>query len=154
VQDILDRANVGRSTFYMHFHDKEELLVSGFRDMLHSASAQRQSSGKDREEMFGFSLPLFEHVHEHRFDSHAGAGSAAWGIVHQHLRRAIAEMIADQVKSTSQRRTKSRVQIPADLLIQHVASTFILVLTWWASGKSRLTPKEADALFRALIPSV
>ena len=32
VQEILDRADVGRSTFYTHFHDKDELLVSGFEN--------------------------------------------------------------------------------------------------------------------------
>ncbi len=34
VKEILHRADVGRSTYYSHFHDKEELLLSGIRATL------------------------------------------------------------------------------------------------------------------------
>jgi hypothetical protein len=40
---------------------------------------------------------------------------------------------------------------PTDLLVQYLASTFILVLNWWLESRSLLPPKEVNDLFCALI---
>ncbi len=60
VQDVCAEADVGRSTFYVHFADKEEALLSGFEE-LHVALAEIGQGG----EAFAFLRPLVEHSQEH-----------------------------------------------------------------------------------------
>lgn len=152
VKEILDRANVGRSTFYMHFRDKDELLVSGIHDMLRLVDPVRgPRAGSRAERLVWFSRPIFEHVSEHRRPGDAKMGARGRAILHEHLRRVLADMITDRVRDDSRSRPKPAARIPPDLLAQYVASSFILVLNWWTETRSRLTADEADALFRALI---
>jgi AcrR family transcriptional regulator len=153
VQEILDRANVGRSTFYMHFRDKDELLVSGIHDMLGSvhASFEARSSGKPYERIVRFSLPVFEHIQQHRQTGTAMMGTRGRAIVHEHLQKVVAAQIAEDVRKHFQGRRKAPGQIPPDLLTQYVASTFILVLNWWVESRNPQPPKDVNAMFHALV---
>jgi hypothetical protein len=63
----------------------------------------------------------------------------------------LAKLIVDDVRKDLQGRRKAAGQISPDLLVQYVASTFILVLNWWVENESPLPPKEINDLFRALI---
>jgi AcrR family transcriptional regulator len=152
VKEILDRANVGRSTFYMHFRDKDELLVSGIHDMLRSVqSTKLPSSAKRYERIIWFSLPIFEYHDQHKRTGEAKIGTRGRAILHEHLQKVLAELIADDVRKDLQGRRKTTGQIPSDLLVQHLAATFIQVLNWWMESKSPLTAGEVNDLFRALI---
>jgi AcrR family transcriptional regulator len=152
VREILERANVGRSTFYTHFQDKDALLASCMHDMLSSVqSAPPLSLAKRPEDVIRFSLPVFEHIHQHRRAAEGRMGTRGRAIIHEHLRTVLTELIADDVRKACQRRRKAAGQIPPDLLVQYVGSTFILVLNWWVESRSPLPPKEVNDFFRALI---
>ncbi|MBC8171477.1 MAG: helix-turn-helix transcriptional regulator, partial [Anaerolineae bacterium] len=54
VQDIADAANVARTTFYLHFKDKDELLFEGMREMYETMFEEMQQNPADNP--FGLTL--------------------------------------------------------------------------------------------------
>jgi AcrR family transcriptional regulator len=152
VKEILDRANVGRSTFYMHFGDKDDLLVSGIHEMLGMLpQTPRLSAGKGLDRILWFSLPVFEYHHRHAHTWGDRIGTRGRAILHEHLRRVLAEVIVDVLKKEFGKRRKSSRQIPADLLSEYVASTFVLVLNWWLDKKMLGSPSQINDVFHGLV---
>jgi AcrR family transcriptional regulator len=155
VTQILERANVGRSTFYMHFASKDELLLSGMHGMLRSISAiPAPAPAKRHENIVRFSLPILEHVVDQRAQG-AAMGLRGRAVLHEHLQNVLTGIIADDVRRHLRGRRKAADQASPELLARFIASTFVLVLNWWLDADSRMSPKEVDAIFRALVlPSV
>lgn len=155
VQEILDRADVGRSTFYTHFRDKDELLVSGFqylRARLQAAQAASAArTGKSYERIIGFSLAMFEHVNEHRRIIRALLGSNAEFVVRRQLHSALAAVISQNAKLEPQRRKPENSGVSPELLTHFLVSTYISVLTWWLNSRNPAPPKEIDAAYRHLV---
>ena len=152
VKQILARANVGRSTFYTHFRDKDELLESGIRDVLRTsetASPMRLVSLADR--VLRFSLPIFEHIERYRSANDSPVDARGQAIVHEHLQRVLVELITDDLRRAGRCHEDSGQDVPCDLLARHVASTFVLVLNWWAQTGEPLPARKVNELFRALV---
>jgi AcrR family transcriptional regulator len=151
VKEILDRADVGRSAFYMHFRDKDELLVSAFHDILGVPSARRHSSERPEERLLWFSLPVFEHLNHLRHVDELKLGAKGRAVLHGHLERAVTGLIEEEVKRLYRARRKTAGQIPSALLVRYIASTFILVLNWWVENGCPLAPSDVHTLFRTLV---
>ena len=150
VKEILDRANVGRSTFYTHFRDKDDLLISGIQDMLGPVPSPARSSGRSQDRILWFSLPVFEHHYRHAHAWGDRIGQRGRAILHEHLRRVLTELIADAMKKESRPGRTGTRQIPPEIVSAYVASTFVLVLNWWLDNRMRSQPKEIDGVFRRL----
>ena len=152
VGDILERADVGRSTFYTHFRDKDELLVSAMHDVLQAAQVTGQSTSlRPDERIVAFSLPLLEHIRRHRHSGEAGIGPRGRAVLHEHLRRVLAERIGRDMARDWQANRRKADFISQEFVAQFVASTFVLILHRWIDKRPLSSPAAADEAFRALV---
>lgn len=157
VQEILERADIGRSTFYTHFRDKNELLIDGLQgleELLRSAQESSSAASKHSyEKVIGFSLAMFEHAHDHKDIYRSLVGGHGWDIVRQKLEGTLVQLMKQQARPLYKRTSAS--EIPFDLFIDFLGATFIAVITWWFHCKKPISPEGINTLFRELtIPAL
>jgi len=152
VNEILERADVGRSAFYAHFPNKDALLASGLEKMLHATAPRALPPTVGR---FGkalwFSFPIFDYVGRCRHAADAKMGRKGRSIVHRHLRRVLIAEIRDHVRNAMRSGSGQKVAIPPELATEFIVTTFILVLNWWVESRSQLSALEVDDVFLALV---
>ncbi len=157
VQNIIDRANVGRATFYAHFDNKEDLLISGF-DNLRASLKERQREALSRgssldERVLAFSYEMFAHANEYRDVFQAMVGKRSGAVVRQLLYKILLDLVRDDVKATISRGRAN--SIPVEAFAQFITGALLGLLMWWLNGRMRLSVEEVSALFRRLaIPAL
>ena len=151
VQDIIDRANIGRSTFYSHFVDKEQLLISSIdqlRDFLKQQSREQTLSEVPGEYRFGFCLPMLQHAQSHKRIYKATVGKQSGGLVIYHMQRMLIDLIGEETAILFTDATSK--PIPQNVAIEFVVNTFFTLLTWWMEQEMPCTATELDRMFHKL----
>ncbi len=146
VQDIIDRANVGRSTFYSHFQDKEDLLLSGsenLRDVFEDFHAQSSSEKSN----WDFSLALFQHAEEQRQAFKALLGKQAGNVVLNHIQKTLTAFLKEHFQTIF---PKKKQPVPLDVFVQYFVSTFLGLLTWWLDNDISYPAEEMNEYYRKL----
>jgi AcrR family transcriptional regulator len=146
VQDIIDRADVGRSTFYSHFRDKEDLFLSGFDDELRetfgSSDAFAEGEvGSDEPP----SLRLFRHAARHEDLYRVLARRrGAWPVVRRRMEETLTEVFEQRLRQGPPQ------QLPVEVVARYLASGLLGVLSWWLEDGMRLDAAVMDQSFRVL----
>jgi AcrR family transcriptional regulator len=151
VRDILNRANIGSSTFYAHYFDKEDVqasLIEQWLEQFHQQLAQRNAS----QDIIP-SLELFRHVQEHfqRFQAlvRGHAEEQIWEIAYN----ALSTIIEQALESACAE--KHSPSIPPAVVSQYLAGAYLSLLKWWIAAEMPYSPERMDEIFRQLaLPGV
>lgn len=146
VQDVIDRANVGRSTFYSHFQDKEALLLSGFENLRDVFEGFQNHSSA---ETAGWNLvsALFQHAEENRQVFKALFGKQAGAVVLNHIQKALTLNLREHFQKTF---PKKKPPVPPDVFLQYFVSAFLGLLVWWLDNDAAYSAAEMNEYFKKL----
>lgn len=152
VQDILDRADVGRSTFYTHYRDKDELLLSGF-DHLRSLFEQQQQAlltakHGDKGPEFNFILELFRHTGQHHKLYKAIAGKQSGEMILKYVHRYLYDLLI--VPHAALMKNRKAPPVPVEITTHWLVSSLLSLMTWWLDNNMPYSAERMDEIFRQL----
>jgi AcrR family transcriptional regulator len=152
VQDLLDRADIGRSTFYSHYFDKQDVLASLIEQILETV--RKSLCQKDAGQGIVPSLALFQLASQHQHQQlravlRGHAGEVLWETMQTALCRTIEQALST---ADAERRSPS---VPLALVSEYLAGAFLTLFKWWLEAEMPYPPEQMDKIFRQLaLPGV
>ncbi|QYN32421.1 TetR/AcrR family transcriptional regulator [Pseudonocardia sp. DSM 110487] len=149
VQDILDRADVGRSTFYAHFRDKEALLVAGFdtmRDELRR-DLDAMRPGVQPADPTSPAAAVFGHAYRNRRVYRAMCGKRGGNVVRRHLHGVIGGMLREHLRPHL---AAAGSDLPVDVVAEFCTAAMLGLLVWWVDQDFPHGPAELASMYRRL----
>jgi AcrR family transcriptional regulator len=143
IRDVVQRAGVGRSTFYTHFGDLEELLLSQTDGHWLREFAARGHSGR---KLLGFTRPFLEHANEQRRVWRALVGKKGGVAIQKRFRESLVQLLRKEVVQVV---GKQRTEI-TEVLVRYIAGAFTEILFWWLDSPASLSPADVDEMFHRL----
>lgn len=148
IQEVLDRAGVGRSTFYSHYSDKDDLLMSDAEEFFEAISMALSTHGDKSERVFPVK-EFFKHVGEMR---EFFAALVTSGKVHENLELARGHFARGIARRLSE--LPGAQSIPessrAAIAFAH-AGALLSLLTWWIDHGMREPVEQMDELFHQMV---
>lgn len=157
VQDIIDRADIGRTTFYAHFETKDYLLKALceelFGHIIDTAMGlphghYHYSCCSDTDSVF---LHLLRHLQENDRNILELLSSQNNEIFIRYFKSNLKELILRQYADNG---LLTASVLPEDYLVNHISSSFVETVEWWLSQGMKESPEAMNGYFLAVIEPI
>jgi AcrR family transcriptional regulator len=148
VQDVLDRAQVGRSTFYLHFRDKEDLLLSQLEMFLETMSTALSIRSEKSNRIVPVA-EMFGHIGTqnklYRALAESGRLHDFFELAQGYFARGITRRLTEsgRFQKLPQRELKA--------LASALAGSVLSLLRWWIDSGGKESPAAMDEMFHRLV---
>lgn len=155
VQEIIDKANIGRTTFYAHFETKEYLLKALceelFGHIIDTAMGlpHRQHCHYSCENITNsVFLHLLRHLQENDHSILDLLSSQNNEIFLRYFKENLKRLVRIQYADTGMLK---KDDLPEDYLINHISSSFVETVDWWVIRQMQEPPEKITEYFLAVI---
>lgn len=141
VQEIIDEADVGRSTFYSHFETKDLLLNAMCEDMFYHIFEKDPCPyvGKDHNLEGELSHTLW-HIRENKTDLSGILLSDSGELFMQYFKEHLYAMFEHHIGSFN-------TNVPKDFLLNHLVGSFAETVKWWLKEDTKTDPDTTAKYF-------
>lgn len=157
VQEIIDEANIGRSTFYAHFETKDDLLkelcVELFGHVINSAIGSSHTHGlySDNSAPDSVFCHLLQHLEKKHNNILGLLSCESSEIFLRYFKDSLNELVRIQFIDQNRKRN---ISLPDDFLVNHISGSFVEMILWWIKGHRKQSPTELDRYFREVIDPI
>ena len=149
VQDIIERADVARSTFYVHYLDKDDLLTGRHGIFAENLGQQMMAHTRDQGAAAFSSRIWFYHIQAQSDILKVIAKDSAMELAMKTLRGIIYNSVQRGMEAHTQIDSDSNVPLP--LMMDYLADTLMTLIKWWVKDGMKKTPEQMDAMFQQLV---
>jgi len=143
IQDIADRANVNRVTFYLHYRDKQELLESSaetiFNDLTSKISPMTGENFRLDIPPKGMTL-VYSYIAENARFYRIVLGENGIPFLVNRLRKYLAELTVQRYQMVTT--PESKGPIPLEIVAEYAAGSIIGLISWWLENDMPIPPEE------------
>jgi AcrR family transcriptional regulator len=148
VQEIIDRADVGRTTFYAQFRNKEDVLESELERVFGLLHAQHLASAEEPADHLLPSLELFRHVQEQQAFYPALLRGLASDPHYLTVHRSLRDRAEQQLALAAGSRT---LAVPPEIVADYLAGALLTLIHLWLDHGSPHSPEQMEAIFQQLV---